>query len=373
MNHRQGCLPTAVRWLAISLCVLVVVTLPPTLLARAVTGRVFSPDLVKQELSDRLINSGALRSAALRAVVPERDVNPVGLAALTANLDEEDWQQISRTVVPDGWVQTQLDTIVDAVFEWLANDHLMPTIQLDVEPIKRNLIGAGTESITRIVVESWPNCSLHQLAELELTFRQSGQIPLILCAPPEPIKSVAIGFVAGAFREGARLLPTTLNLSQAVQPAGADDLLQIKRTLRSIRLGAGWAIALPLILLGLVMAMVIRSWRALLRWWGFPLFASGLLTSGLAIALTVFVARWQAMDIAGAGASPILLGAVLNALRDLIQRGLLRGAVLGGVFAAVSGAALVASRSMPAVAPRAAPTSPQPAKPSDQPPSGMFG
>jgi hypothetical protein len=373
LNESHGCLPMAIRWLALTMCGLVVLTLPPTLIGRTVAGRVFSADLVKQELSDRLVNSGALRSAALRSLVPQASEEPDGLGALTAHLDEQDWDEISRAAVPDGWVQSQLDTVVDDVFTWLDGDRLVPDIQLDVEPIKRNLIGAGTESITRIVVESWPDCSLEQLFELESSFRQSGQLPLILCNPPEPIRSVAIGFVAGAFKSGARLMPTTLDLTRAAQATAAADLLEIKRTLRSIRLAAGWAIMIPIILLGLVMAFVVRSWRELARWWGVPLLAAGLLTTGLSIVLAVFVMGWLSPDVVDAGASQILLEAIQAAMRDLIQRGLLRGAVLGGIAAAVGGAGLMATWIWPESAPPAESPSPRTPDVQDAPPSGMFG
>lgn len=373
MSTKQGCFPTALRWLAIACCGLLLITLPLALLARSVSRSVFSPDLIKQELTDRLVDEGALRSAAVRGLLPEGDQKSDLLAALTADLTSDDWTQITQIAVPDDWVRTQMSNLVDDVFAWLSSDRLVPEIQLNVEPIKRNLVGAGTDSITAIVVESWPQCSLQQLFELEAAFQETGQIPLILCKPPEPIKSVVIGFVADAFRREARQLPATVDLGQAVQPSGAADLLQIKRTLRTVESVAGWGILIPGLLLGLIVALAVRSWRGLARWWGAPLLAGGLLTAITAAALLAWSANRLSADAVDLSASPLLLGAILGAVRTLLNRGLLRGALVGGLAAALGTVMLLMSWLLPPGGADSAGSVVEDIEAEGAPPKGMFG
>jgi hypothetical protein len=373
-GHRTGCWTRLAQLVAGGLALLFVVVTPPTLVARGIASQVFSADILKQELTDRLVNSGALRQAVVRRLLPSGDAT-AGidfLGMLTANLSQEELGRITTIAVPDDWVSGQIDGLVDALFAWLDGDQLVPQIQVDVEPIKRNLVGAGTEAILDDIVDSWPDCSLEQLAQLELAFEQGGDMPMLFCQPPEPIRSVLIGFAADLFRAQARLLPARLELAEQVPPSAAADLLRVKRTMRAIRLGGNWSFAVPIILLGLIVTAVVRSWGALARWWGLPLLVAGVLTVALAIVLVPLSQRWLAQVSVGATAGSFLLEAWLDVLGDLARGGLLRAAILGGIAALLGALMLALGWLLPTLRGRQTGSS-QPSGAGGQPPTGMFG
>jgi uncharacterized membrane protein YhaH (DUF805 family) len=64
-----------------------------------------------------------------------------------------------------------------------------------------------------------------------------------------------------------------------------EELQSTKRSLRNLEVLLSWSWLVPLAALGPVMALKIRDWRDLGRWWGLPLFFAGLATLGLNLIL----------------------------------------------------------------------------------------
>ena len=91
---------------------------------------------------------------------------------------------------------------------------------------------------------------------------------------------------------------------------------------------------LPLLVLLFISLLVVRSPRGWLRWWGIPIFFSGLVALGLVIASTVFFDQaWLAVL---ANRLPLYLSpALVNLGHDVVQ------AILHTLLVGVTGSAII--------------------------------
>jgi hypothetical protein len=115
------------------------------------------------------------------------------------------------------------------------------------------------------------------------------------------------------FEDQVRQLPATVSLIEA--SASLEDFAAAKDQLRSFRTLMLWGWMFPFSLLGLIMALVVRSWSDIGRRWGLPLLLGGGGTLLLALFLSAvrdgLIADW--LGGIGPDAGP---------LRDLLRAGL---------------------------------------------------
>lgn len=326
-----------------------IVTLPLLVLLRAGVATALDRELVTRAMTAEFVESGVLRRMAVRQIVPRtaEDTEEDAIARMTIFLSEEDWGQISRIAVPDGWMEEQLELALASAYAWLEGDEVMPTVAVNTEPVKRRLIGDGTEDIVAIIVDSWPVCAELQVAEMERAFREGGVVALLECQPPEPFRSVLIGLVADAFRREARQLPSEITYGPSEFGPDAAGFLELKSWLRALQLIASWGFLLPMSLLGVIMALTVRSWRQWSRWWGVPLLLSGLATFAL---VGLFAANRQAILadwVAGMEIPVELLRSAGRVLVSLFAAAVRRAMGLSLVVTVVGAALVVISFLLP--------------------------
>jgi predicted PurR-regulated permease PerM len=91
---------------------------------------------------------------------------------------------------------------------------------------------------------------------------------------------------------------------------------------------------LPLLILALITLLVVRTVRDWLRWWGIPIFFSGLLCLGLAVIVTVFFDQAWAAILANRVPSFLSPGMV-SLIHDVVQ------AILHAVMVWITGSGIL--------------------------------
>jgi hypothetical protein len=283
--------PTSVigRAIALLLGLAFVVSLPLTLLALAWGRVLFSPEQMTDILAAELVDSGALQRAAVEAFLqrsgPQDQSNPD-----TGSLEFLDRQELNRlveTLFPPEWAHDQMRANVEILYAWIDSDLAQPAFRLDIQPLKDRLQAGGAQELVTVIVDSWPVCSAEQVQQLEREGFPAGDLPSITCEPPEPLRSRLINTGTELLLERSRSLPSNSPISgEGLATEEQQGATTLKRGLRFLRelSDVGWM--LPTSLLGLIVALAVRSWPALLRWWGAPL-----LGSGLSSFLTLFISR----------------------------------------------------------------------------------
>jgi hypothetical protein len=231
---------------------------------------------------------------------------------------------------------------------------------------------------------------------------RAGELPLLYCEPPDPMRSALTRFAAMRLRVQLEEMPSTISMLEQGPSGPADpEVLAEKEQIRLLRGFSRWGWLVPFSMLGDIMALAVRSWRGLTRWWGVPLLAGGLL-SFVPVVLALMVGQPMLDQMVAEMDIPPVLNDVLLSVAKGLAGAILRAvawhaalAAGAGLILLISGWILAARRpSQPVVeaeaeipsegppsVPPAAPTAPPPVAPmpsaqggqDDEEPTGMFG
>jgi hypothetical protein len=385
------------------LAVLFVITLPITVTSQSASQMIFSPEAITNLVSSSLLGSGLLERYMIDAVF-QGDLALGGgaeggaFAEALQHLSPAERQMMIQQIIPDGWVEDQISTSVESIFRWIDDESPTPGIKLDLVPIKDRLIDGGIEDISDTVVDSWPSCSPEQINMVRKAAVQGGDFEFDICEPPEPFRKRAVEIVSITFYEWVRESPSSIEFQEESEE-GFEEIMALKEQIRFLRaiMSFGWF--LPIALLGMIMALSIRSLRNLGSWWGIPMTLGGFLT---VIAALIISGNWQEVLAQNA---PFLResGDVIDrvakfAMNELIESIVGRTFFLGLVIIALGAGMFIISRiikrdgtmdveSQSTGASASFPSEPEPRSEvgvppsvppisqddSDEPPSGIFG
>lgn len=355
MSRSTGCLNTLMKMIAAFLAFIVIVALPISLLIYNVARVVFSPEIMSDLLTTRLVESGVIRGFITDSLLSPEFLQEQGpgefdFSRVLKNLSPEERGAIVDILIPPEWIKNQISASFNAIYSWVDDDRPLPSIHLDMGPIKERLLGGGVVEIVDTIVDSWPSCSAAEVEQLREVIEFGGEFPEFLCEPPEPFRGRVIDLTSSQFIQIVREVPQELSLS-GDQPY-PQDMTEIATMKEWIRLARALSLSiwlLPIALLGLIMALVIRSWRALGRWWGIPLLIGGVFALMIVPLVSavgeIFIAQ-QLSDLQHeANAAYELLVIVINGLREAIFGGLLfHAALVSGIGLALLVGGWLASR-----------------------------
>lgn len=270
------------RGLAVVLTVILILTAVAALLLFNLERQAFSAATYKQAL----INAGTYRQLpSLLGEVLAR--NLVSAApAFAQQIRGPQWTALIEALVPESDLRSMTEAALDQVLAYLNGETQDP--QLSLQPLKHNLAGqAGVDAIISII-QSWPDCTIQQLAQLLTSFGQD------LCNPPRELLDLARPLIQGQLEVMAGALPNQVSLLGGL---GTINGLQTGlNDLRSARLAMHLSPVLPLVILIVITLLVVRSLRDLLEWWGWPFLLAGLFGTVIALAgapvLRVLLESW---------------------------------------------------------------------------------
>jgi hypothetical protein len=245
------------------------------------------------------------------------------------------------------------------------------SIHLDGQRAKAHLDEART-AVAR-VIGSWPDCTADKLTEFAANLL-TGEASLVYCAPPGALGELLATFLTTGLTTGVQALPPELVLTRGSQrPA---EMLELKQNLVVLRAVGRWSWLVPLGMLLLILALVVRSLPDWGRWWGWPLLAAGLLSLASLLG-GGWLWRSALQQVSSQAGGPMLLDLLDGVLAGLTRQISARQ-LLGSASLLVSGAALLVMARL--VARRRAGESggtvgPAHAGGEDKgpPPTGMFG
>ena len=332
MSRLGGCAGALGRIVAVLLAAGLALLLPLAVMGFNAGRVLFSPEEVAGVITERGLDSGALRR-----LVSERLLSPeaaggapeFSLARAMSYLEPDEVDRVLDLLIPPEWARSQVSGILTGLYEWMDNEQLSPSLQLDVRPIQQGLLSGGAARLVETILDSWPACTVEQLDELGLAASVGGEVPIQYCEPPEPHRTQISELATEGLIEAARAMPPQIDLGgpDPAQPsANPATVMAVKEQMRLWRALTSWGWLLPLSFLGLIMALVVRSLRGLARWWGIPLLIGGLL-SLLAALIGSGLAEGMISQVFAEAALPEALTRLLQSILDG-----LRDRILGRVF-----------------------------------------
>lgn len=328
MEGSSGCIGTTMKALAAVFALLIIIILPLTIVSHDVARLIFSAEMLSEVLAERLVYSGLFLDVMSEAVPGSqflREFSPeeAQIDRTIGGISPEEWRGILSVVLPEEWLVREMTESVESVMTWIDDDRPLPNMMITLQPLKERLTGRSGIEVLEIVIDSWPICTADQVAEIESTEARGGVVPILICEPPEPLRGRTVERMAGLVEDYMRRLPGSISLREFEE--GAPDIENVRILKERIRLARALSRSvwlLPVALLGMIMALAIRSWRGIAVWWGIPLLLAGVLTGLLGVMATGLSNRWfpRLLDDLQAESPRVheLLVLVLETLRDLI-------------------------------------------------------
>jgi len=153
--------------------------------------------------------------------------------------------------------------------EWIESDEQKLNLHLDFSPIKEGLLAGGSKSIVDILVNSWPNCTRQQELILQRSLSIDTLLKLEYCQPSGDLSTQLVEHLDRAFLEYVRNIQSdTPFLGEVEDSNDINALAAVKTQFLRLSLWLRWLRLVPIIVAGLIMALVIRTWLDLSRWWG---------------------------------------------------------------------------------------------------------
>ncbi len=293
MSQSNGCLGTMMTLIAGFLVLLFILTLPITLLIFDVSRVVFSPQVLSEQVTSELIDSGVLRSFVTDQLLSpdfleEMGPGDIDFMQILQDLSPGDRETLVDIVLPSGWIKSQIAGVFNALNIWIDSEEPLPKLVLDIQPFKDRLMMGGAEEILEMIVDSWPSCTPDQNAQLREALQRSEEVPILQCEPPEPYRERLMGFATEMMMEALREIPPKFVIGgEEIEPQEAVDMLAMKEWIRLGRTLSRSIWLVPIALLGLIMAFAIRSWSEFGRWWGIPLLLSGVIIFGYILLMPI--------------------------------------------------------------------------------------
>lgn len=254
------------KGLSILLAILFVFSALAALLAfnlerTAFDAETYQKAFAKQQFYDRL--------PAVLAKALTGSNAPGSLPPAMQTLNEQQWENFLRDLLPPEALQTMGDETVASLFGYL--NGYAEAVQIPLAPLKQSLASdAGVQAVLA-VFRAQPDCTLAQLAQMTMSALGSGQI--VLCNLPEELYPVITPIIQEQLQWTAAALPEQVTLFGG---AGDKRIQMARQRLQSLRLVLRLSPLLPLALLFALTLLAVRSLRDWLAWWGGPFLATGL-------------------------------------------------------------------------------------------------
>jgi hypothetical protein len=263
---------------------------------------------------------GCLRTYGVPASVADTEGGmPVFFWLLTA----DDWKLILDALLLPDWLQTQAESLIDQLFEALRSDERYPVLSVPLADLKARLEGEEGYAALLQVMNAQPPCTTDQLARIATIASSTDPLKDIpICRPPEemldalaPNLQATLSFFADELPDSAEM-----KLVDETDPSSADRFTALRNAVGAVDLVSRLALLVPIVLLALVALCAARSVGGLLRWWGVPLVATGVISLGIAGAgLAVTNAVTGGVRGGSSGISPGLMQLAADAGRSLGQ------------------------------------------------------
>lgn len=287
MRTPTSCLSILARIFALFLLLLLILLLPISMLARSVERILFSPDVLREAVYSATESSQGTRSQLIENLLDDlwmdmagKDL-PEGETPFT-HLTAREYEQIADIIVPTDWFRTQVRLLIVDVVSWIESEDPSPGFALELNSVRERLLEGGAHEVVEIVMRTWPACTPQQ-AEFIRNSLMKGEVSLpAFCLMPEGQREPWIMSMEDSILGKVEKIPDRFPIGEsAMDPEGIDALLRMRTNLRFLQAGMRWLWVIPMLLMGLIVALAVRSWRDLGLWWGIPLLFSAIVLGAL--------------------------------------------------------------------------------------------
>ncbi len=323
------------RIISLILLAIFVVSLPVSLLAGNISSEILSEEGLTDLIMDTVLSDEVLPQRIREMIWFQSWYSEGGMDArprmLITGIRADQWRELLSIVFPEDTREELVSSFTGGLFSWLDGTEAYPDIVIDLTPTLANL-NANMEPAASWAIHTLkvPACSDERIASLQAGEFSEDIMGLISCRPPEEFSDAVISHTAPVLAGMIRAAepPETIDLSARLKAGiGEEEIITARIRIQRIRRLLPLAWALPVLLLGLALASVVRSRNDLVIWLRWPLFVSGLigiLAGGIISDPLLFLERMFMPPPAAlpAPAAPIamsILGSILHTAGSALQ------------------------------------------------------
>lgn len=251
-------------------------------------------------------------------------------------LTVEDWQNNIALLLPPEELKAMSNNALDATFDYLNGRSNSAAISL--VPVKTQLAGEQGVQLVLQILRRQPACTAEQLTQMALGLF-GGQIAL--CNPPEQAIGLMMPFIQSQLQTITTLFPNEVTLISSIAPGTPQDP---RVRLNAIRSGIKLTLFLPVLLLFGIAVFVVRSFRDLFSWWGWPLLFAGGISVIIAFLGAPVIGGILRIVIQTQGAFfiPPVLAAALGETASAVAREMLIPVIIQGLIITAIGVGMLA-------------------------------
>jgi hypothetical protein len=199
---------------------------------------------------------------------------------LFGKLTKEQLIEFFNLVLPENYVRTQSDSLLDSVFSFVNLQTKTFSLSIDTTPVKENLQGEASAEATNLILASIPDCSMDQVNLFGQWLLQSSQPDLStlpICKPPEPLLSLLTPYLTSTIQQSSSVIPSQITFGGEAADTLSQNITQSKyyatyELIRNLLVYVPWAA----LVLGLLLIMLnLSSVKRLLKTLGIPILISG--------------------------------------------------------------------------------------------------
>ena len=215
----------------------------------------------------------------------------VTLLNVINHLDRRDWDRIAPQFVPLDWVQSTVETNLDAFLAWVEGDANNLNLVFHTDALSRRLSGPPGEAAVPVIADALPACSGADQSAFDDYVNTVEGSAFPYCRPADPAQRTSlIAIIDQARLDAAAEFPADIDVIADMRTAHAEtgrgsetpfSDAQLDRFRAGVRL---WkklvplTLMIPLALLSMIVIFAVRSSKLFFRWVGWSLIAGCLLS-----------------------------------------------------------------------------------------------
>jgi len=255
----------------------------------------------------------------------------VNAAPYLKPLTVEDWRATIASLLPPEEIKTLTDDALDSVLNYLNGNADSAVISL--LPFKRHLSSPAGMEVVKQILRAQTDCTTEQLLQLGLGLL-SGEIGL--CNPPAEFIGLLNPLIESQLQVMTLTIPDEVTLISGTQSNSTTDLrINLDRARAVMKVTPFF----PLFFLFGVSAFAIRSLVEWLKWWGYPFFITGAISSATALlgAPTFGLIVQRLLQNRGANFMPPIFFSTMRETVSAVTSQILKPVVIEGLILAVVG------------------------------------
>jgi hypothetical protein len=330
MEKASGCVNTSIRLLCYLFVALVVIALPLSILSNNTLRTLLSVDDIRESVVNLLISKGGIRDQLTSQLISEawaEQRTSEGGEALEF-LTDDDTLRIAALLFPNPWVSDQVSENLGNLLLWFETEKPSPVLKINLVPLQEYFNQGGSNRIAKIVVDSWPQCTVQQARQLERVLQDDTSGRFEFCKPEGELYQRLVDYADQRLQQYNENLPTEIPLlGQLNSNESYPTLEEFRRAVLRLILILNILRPLHFLFLGLIMTFASRSWRDLGTWWGIPLSLGAMLVLFFVILARGVGENILLNSIYQGQQVPAVQEPVVDSLWDLITKILNRSAI----------------------------------------------